>query len=87
MYEYKMNSWYLIFIQVADGQRELIHWHSLKNRQFIGNTSMDAQLSLIMSNQACVASGDIVLDPFVGSGSLFVAAAHFGGKFYFITDK
>ncbi|CAK1543802.1 unnamed protein product [Leptosia nina] len=64
---------------IADGQRDLIQVHSLKKRQFIGNTSMDAQLSVIMANQAQIASGDIVLDPFVGSGSLLVAAAHFGG--------
>ncbi|XP_034828688.1 tRNA (guanine(10)-N2)-methyltransferase homolog isoform X2 [Maniola hyperantus] len=64
---------------VADGQRDLIQVHSLKRRQFIGNTSMDAQLSIIMANQAQVAPGHTVLDPFVGSGSLLVAAAHFGG--------
>lgn len=39
---------------------------------------MDPQLSLIMANQALIKSGDIVMDPFVGSGSLLVAAAHFG---------
>ncbi|XP_059054562.1 tRNA (guanine(10)-N2)-methyltransferase homolog [Achroia grisella] len=63
---------------VADGQRDLIHVLSLKKRQFIGNTSMDAQLSIIMANQAKVKTGDLLLDPFVGSGSLLVAAAHFG---------
>lgn len=40
---------------------------------------MDPQLSLLMANQAQVKDGDIVLDPFVGSGSLLVAAAEFGG--------
>lgn len=40
---------------------------------------MDAQLSLLMANQAKIKVGDIVLDPFVGSGSLLVAAAQFGG--------
>ncbi|XP_045485099.1 tRNA (guanine(10)-N2)-methyltransferase homolog isoform X2 [Pieris rapae] len=64
---------------IADGQRDLIKFHTLKKREFIGNTSMDAQLSLIMANQAQVAPGDVVLDPFVGSGSLLVSAAHFGG--------
>ncbi|XP_021195562.3 tRNA (guanine(10)-N2)-methyltransferase homolog [Helicoverpa armigera] len=63
---------------IADGQRDLIQVHSLKKRQFIGNTSMDAQLAIIMANQAQVKVGDMVLDPFVGSGSLLVAAAHFG---------
>ena len=42
---------------------------------------MDAQLAIIMANQAQVKLGDMVLDPFVGSGSLLVAAAHFGGEF------
>ncbi|CAH0582872.1 unnamed protein product [Chrysodeixis includens] len=63
---------------IVDGQRDLIQYHSLKKRHFIGNTSMDAQLSLLMANQAQVKTGDIVLDPFVGSGSLLVSAAHFG---------
>lgn len=40
---------------------------------------MDAQLSLLMANQAQVNDGDLVLDPFVGTGSLLVAAAQFGG--------
>lgn len=40
---------------------------------------MDAQLSLLMANQAKVKDGDVVLDPFVGTGSLLVAAAQFGG--------
>lgn len=40
---------------------------------------MDAQLSLLMANQAQIKTGDLILDPFVGSGSLLVAAAQFGG--------
>ncbi|XP_067009010.2 tRNA (guanine(10)-N2)-methyltransferase homolog isoform X2 [Anabrus simplex] len=64
---------------IADGQRDLITKLSLKTRKFIGNTSMDPQLSLLMANQACVKDGDLVLDPFVGTGSLLVAAAQFGG--------
>lgn len=41
---------------------------------------MDAQLSLLMANQALVCDGDLVFDPFVGTGSLLVSAAKFGGK-------
>ncbi|XP_030758341.1 tRNA (guanine(10)-N2)-methyltransferase homolog [Sitophilus oryzae] len=63
---------------VADGLRQLSKKLSLKTRKFIGNTSMDPQLSLLMANQAQIHDGDIVLDPFVGSGSLLVAAAQFG---------
>uniref|UniRef100_A0A182Y772 tRNA (guanine(10)-N(2))-methyltransferase TRMT11 n=1 Tax=Anopheles stephensi TaxID=30069 RepID=A0A182Y772_ANOST len=63
---------------VADGKRDMINEISLKNRKFIGNTSMDPQLSLLMANQGLVRGGDLVLDPFAGSGSLLVAAAKFG---------
>ncbi|XP_017781045.1 PREDICTED: tRNA (guanine(10)-N2)-methyltransferase homolog [Nicrophorus vespilloides] len=64
---------------IASGLRQLIKYLSLKTRKFIGNTSMDAQLSLLMANQAQIRNGDLVLDPFVGTGSLLVAAAQFGG--------
>lgn len=40
---------------------------------------MDPQLSLLMINQAQVKNGHVILDPFVGTGSLLVAAAEFGG--------
>lgn len=63
---------------IADGQRELIRSHSVKNRHFIGNTSMDAGLSFIMANHAKVNENDLVFDPFVGTGSLLVACSHFG---------
>ncbi|CAB1334169.1 unnamed protein product [Coregonus sp. 'balchen'] len=63
---------------IADGQRELIRSHSVKNRHFIGNTSMDAGLSFIMANHARVKAHDLVYDPFVGTGSLLVACSHFG---------
>ncbi|KAM7359387.1 tRNA (guanine(10)-N(2))-methyltransferase homolog [Cochliomyia hominivorax] len=64
---------------LANGQRHLIKEMSLKNRKFIGNTSMDTQLSLLMANQALIQAGDLVFDPFVGTGSLLVSAAKFGG--------
>lgn len=64
---------------LTHGQRHLIKELSLKQRKFIGNTSMDAQLSLLMANQALVRDGDLVFDPFVGTGSLLVSAAKFGG--------
>lgn len=40
---------------------------------------MDPQLSILMANQAKVQNGDIVLDPFVGTGSLLITASMFGG--------
>ncbi|XP_025264263.1 tRNA (guanine(10)-N2)-methyltransferase homolog isoform X1 [Camponotus floridanus] len=78
-YEYFFGRW------IADGQRELIKKLSLKTRKFIGNTSMDPQLSLIMANQAQIRKGDLIFDPFVGTGSLLIAASQFGG-YTFGTD-
>lgn len=46
---------------------------------------MDPQLSLIMANQAQIRNGDLVFDPFVGTGSLLIAASQFGG-YTFGTD-
>jgi tRNA (guanine10-N2)-methyltransferase len=40
---------------------------------------MDPLLAFFMANLGLVDSGKLVLDPFVGTGSLLLAAAHFGG--------
>lgn len=53
---------------VGEGGRDLIARYSLKQRQFIGSTSMDAQLAFIMTNMAQLGPGSVMLDPFVGSG-------------------
>lgn len=39
---------------------------------------MDAELSLVMANQALAAPGKLVYDPFVGTGSFLFTCAHFG---------
>lgn len=59
--------------------RSLMDKYDLKKRLYIGTTSMDAQLSLIMANMAQVKKGSLVYDPFVGTGGIFLAAAAFGG--------
>ena len=63
---------------IGEGQRDLITKFSLKTRLFIGNTSMDPQLSFLMSNVACIKPGDLMLDPFCGTGSLMLTCAQFG---------
>lgn len=63
---------------VADGQRDKINEFHLQKRHFIANTSMDAGLSMIMANIGNVKKNMLVFDPFVGSGSLLVAAAIHG---------
>jgi len=66
-------------LKIGEGQRHLITKQSIKTRKFIGNTTMDPQLSLLMANLGMVEEGRLVLDPFVGTGSLLLAAAEFKG--------
>ncbi|CAG2100043.1 unnamed protein product [Medioppia subpectinata] len=61
-----------------DSNRKNVSKFSLKQRKFIANTSMDPMLALLMANIAKISSGDMVVDPFVGSGSLLVSAAYCG---------
>ena len=63
---------------VADGSRDAAARLDLKTRRYIGQTSMDAELSLVTANLTHAAPGKIMYDPFVGTGSFSVACAHFG---------
>jgi tRNA (guanine10-N2)-methyltransferase len=58
--------------------RDAIVKLSLKTRNYINTTSMDAELALISANMAHAASGRIFLDPFAGTGGFCISAAHFG---------
>ncbi|ORX45312.1 tRNA guanosine-2'-O-methyltransferase [Hesseltinella vesiculosa] len=63
---------------VARGNRDLVKTYNLKKRKYLGTTSMDAELSLIMANQALATDAKMVYDPFVGTGSFLFTCAHFG---------
>jgi tRNA (guanine10-N2)-methyltransferase len=63
---------------VTSGSRDLVNRYNLKKRNYLGTTSMDAELSLIMANQALAGPGKLVYDPFVGTGSFLVTCSHFG---------
>ncbi|KAJ5221714.1 tRNA (guanine(10)-N2)-methyltransferase [Penicillium citrinum] len=63
---------------LAKSDRDIINKHDLKKRRYISTTSMDAELSLVTANMALAAPGKVFYDPFVGTGSFLVAAAHFG---------
>lgn len=63
---------------IAKSNRDIINKHDLKKRRYISTTSMDAELSLVTANMALAAPGKVFYDPFVGTGSFSVAAAHFG---------
>jgi tRNA (guanine10-N2)-methyltransferase len=63
---------------VQQTRRKAISKYNLKERRYIGTTSMDAELSLAMSNLARVGCGSLVCDPFVGTGSFLMTSAEFG---------
>lgn len=66
-------------VVVPTTARALIKELDLKKREYLGPTSMDTELSLIMANMGHVRPGTVVLDPFVGTGSILLACAKFGG--------
>ncbi|EEP80527.1 conserved hypothetical protein [Uncinocarpus reesii 1704] len=63
---------------LADGARDVVDRYDLKKRSYISTTSMDSELSLVSANITLAAPGKVFYDPFVGTGSFCVAAAHFG---------
>ena len=67
---------------ICSGSRELINQYSLKRRQYLSTTSMDAELALIMANVVHARPGALFFDPFIGTGSLTVACAHFGAMVF-----
>lgn len=52
--------------------------YSVKQRKFIGNTSMDNEISFIVCNAAGVSHKTVVLDCYAGSGSILLSAALHG---------
>lgn len=49
--------------------------YNLKNRAYLGPTSMDAELSFVMTSYGQVQKGSVVYDPFVGTGSILLSCA------------
>ncbi|XP_022973875.1 tRNA (guanine(10)-N2)-methyltransferase homolog [Cucurbita maxima] len=64
--------------EVGGADRKLIPTYQLKSRTYLGPTAMDAEMAFLMANQALATPGKLVYDPFVGTGSILVGAAHFG---------
>ncbi|KAJ3325390.1 hypothetical protein HDV06_004249 [Boothiomyces sp. JEL0866] len=65
-------------LYIGSGNREIVSRYDLKKREYLGTTSMDAELSLVMANQVLARPGSLILDPFVGTGSFLVSCSHFG---------
>ncbi|OCF31203.1 tRNA (guanine10-N2)-methyltransferase [Kwoniella heveanensis CBS 569] len=58
--------------------RHLTLSHAVKDRAYYGNTAMDALMGFLMAGQALPAPGKLIYDPFVGTGSMLYAVAHWG---------
>lgn len=65
---------------ISGSRRDLVDSFTLKRRKYLGTTSMESEISFFSVNQGLVKNGSLVLDPFVGTGSLIVSAAYFGAK-------
>jgi hypothetical protein len=68
------------------GARDNIDRFSLKKRKYLGPTSMDVELALLMVNMCMARKGDYVMDPFAGTGSVLVALGAFGAQPCFGAD-
>lgn len=55
--------------------RNGLEQYNLKNRAYLGPTSMDAELSFVMTSYGQVQKGSVVYDPFVGTGSILLSCA------------
>jgi tRNA (guanine10-N2)-methyltransferase len=65
--------------KVTEGQaREMITKMDVKQRAYIGNTTMEAGMSLVQAGMALAGPGKFIYDPFAGTGSLLLAAAAYG---------
>eukprot|EP00011_Vannellida_sp_DIVA3-517-6-12_P005497 CAMPEP_0114607712 /NCGR_PEP_ID=MMETSP0168-20121206/2206_1 /TAXON_ID=95228 ORGANISM="Vannella sp., Strain DIVA3 517/6/12" /NCGR_SAMPLE_ID=MMETSP0168 /ASSEMBLY_ACC=CAM_ASM_000044 /LENGTH=456 /DNA_ID=CAMNT_0001818591 /DNA_START=39 /DNA_END=1406 /DNA_ORIENTATION=- len=64
--------------QVATGSRHLVDKFAVKKRPYMGTTSMEATLALLVATMVHARPHTLVLDPFVGTGSLAITCAHFG---------
>ena len=56
--------------------------YSIKDRPFVGTTTMDPIAAHVAAVAADISPGMVVLDPFCGTGSLLIAAAHLGNNIY-----
>ena len=71
---------------VYEGQRHLTSHYHLSRRNYLGTTSMDAELSLFMAALGQVSRESMVGDPFVGTGSIALGASVMGAAAVFGVD-
>lgn len=62
------------------GMKEACRKYDLKKRFYLGPTTLDDALALILANISRVSTDMLVYDPFVGTASILIALTHFGAK-------
>ncbi|CAL8069584.1 unnamed protein product [Calicophoron daubneyi] len=62
----------------SSDRRVMLNSYRLADRAYLGNTSMHVGLSGIMANCGLCEGGSLVWDPFVGTGSILLAASVWG---------
>lgn len=76
---------YYFGLEVAKSKIKRCSFHNkynLPQREYLGPTTTDIELALLMANQGQVSENSVVLDPFVGTGGILLAASHFGAICY-----
>ena len=63
---------------ICGSNRTILKDFNLTDRLFVGPTSLDPELSFIMSNMGKCTNNSIIFDPFVGTGSIIIACAYHG---------
>jgi tRNA (guanine10-N2)-methyltransferase len=73
---------YFCRLLAKGGMKEAIKKYDLRTRIYVGPTSLDHTLALIIANIANLSCGQLVFDPFVGTASILIAASHHGAHCY-----
>ena len=71
---------YYFGIEMAGKDEKKLHFYTkyvLTKRKYIGPTATDHLLSFLMANFAQIKEGQMVIDPFVGTGSLLIPPSHY----------
>ncbi|CUM64248.1 uncharacterized protein PRCAT00001845001 [Priceomyces carsonii] len=73
-----IKMWFGRRIKLSARSLNILDTYDLRVRKYIGTTSFEAELSLVSCNIGQVGPGKVVYDPFTGTGSFLVSAAHYG---------
>ncbi|KAG7924894.1 hypothetical protein KL925_005067 [Ogataea polymorpha] len=69
-------------VEVSERSRGVLERYEIAKRPYYGTTTFDAELALVSCNLAQTQAGQLIYDPFVGTGSFALAAAHYGAFAY-----